>query len=155
MPRARDRAALIRRVQYHVEYALVRTLAGLLGRMPEPVAVKLGVFLGWTFWALGRRRRRIARRNIERAMPGEWSKAEVRRIVKEVFINIGLTAVETLWMRRRLTPAAIRERYEVEGDDAVRGPLESGRGLIAFTGHLGNWELFGGCMAAYAGTLNV
>lgn len=123
--------------------------------MPEPVAVKLGVFLGWTFWALGRRRRRIARRNIERAMPGEWSPGEIRRIVKEVFINIGLTAVETLWMRRRLTPAAIRERYEVEGDDAVRGPLESGRGLIAFTGHLGNWELFGGCMAAYAGTLNV
>ncbi len=154
MPKARDRAGLIRRVQYQVEYVLVRALAGLVGRMPEPVAVKLGVCLGWTFWALGRNRRRIARRNIERAMPGEHTDAEARRIVKEVFVNIGLTAVETLWMRRHGNREVFDRHYEEEGIDRLQATLDEGAPPITFTGHLGNWELLGAYVATRIGTVN-
>ena len=151
---ARNKAGVLRRVQYAVEYAGVRLLSAVVGLLPERLAVFAGVTLGRTLWLVGVRRRGIARRNIEKAMPGERTKHEVRRLVRQVFINIGLTAVESLWMRTRITRANIEERFPGEGFDTVRRALLAGRGAVAFTPHLGNWELFGAFAAARLGTLN-
>ncbi len=42
-----------------------------------------------------------------------------------------------------LTPDEIRHRVRAEGDGPVRETLEAGRPVIAFLGHMGNWDLAG------------
>lgn len=141
----------LRALQFHVEYALVRMIDWLVGLLPECAAVKLGVAGGWLFWLLSPFRRRVARRNIELAMPGRYSGRELSRLVRAVFINIGLTAVESIWMRRHISRQNIEQRFPVDGVDVAQNEIASGRGAIAFIPHLGNWELFGGIMAVRTG----
>jgi KDO2-lipid IV(A) lauroyltransferase len=151
---ATDSGGVGRRLQYGAEYAAVRILSSLVGLLPERLAVWTGVALGRFLWLIAPRRRRIARDNLRRAMPDARSGPELRRLVREVFVHIGLTAVETLWMRRRVTRRTIEQRFPVEGIGELRSALAAGRGVIAFTPHLGNWELFGACMAVRLGQLN-
>ena len=141
-------------MQFLVEYAALRALGGAVGLLPEWAAVRAGVTVGWLSWLVCARRRRIARQNIEKAMPGERTAVAVRRLVREAFINIGLTAVENIWMRSRATKENIEQRVPADGLGAVRRELEEGRGAIGFTPHLGNWELLGGRMAVGLGGFN-
>ncbi len=150
----RDRTGPLRRAQYAIEYAAVRTVSALVGLMPERLAVLAGRALGFVLWLVGLPRRRVAWRNIEQAMPGERTRREVRRLVRRIFLHIGLAAVETVWMRSRITKENIRDRFPVDGVDAAERALAEGRGGIAFTPHLGNWELFGAAMAERLGGLN-
>ncbi len=141
------------RLRYLVEYAALRTLAAVVGCLPEKLAVWAGVALGKLLWLVAAGRRRVARRNIELAMPDERTTDEVRRLIREVFSHIGLTAVESLWMRNRRRHS-IDRRFSVHGVDAMRAQLAAGRPVLAFGPHLGNWELFGACMAAHLGRLH-
>ena len=143
-----------RRLQHLVEYAVLRVLGAAIGLLPEKLAVCAGVMFGRTLWLAGGRRRRIARRNIRKAMPGEYADKEVRRLVKEVFVHIGLTAVESIWMRSRSTKEDIEQRVPMDGLATMRRSLEKGQGAISVTLHLGNWELLGGRVAAGLGRAN-
>lgn len=42
-----------------------------------------------------------------------------------------------------LTPEEIRHRVRVEGDGPVRATLAEGKPVVAFLGHMGNWDLAG------------
>jgi len=152
---SRNESGALRRLQFRAEYLALRALAAVVGLLPERAAVRAGVMLGWMLWLAGRRRRRIARENIEKAMPGERTKREAGRLVKEAFVHIGLTAVESLWMRSRVSKENIEQRLPVDGLDAIKREIGKGRGVLGFTPHLGNWELLGGSIAAGLGGFNV
>lgn len=141
-------SGLLLRLRYIGEYGAIRAISAVVGLLPEKLAEWAGVALGATLWLFAFGRRRIARRNIEKAMPGELTGREVRRLVRRAFLHVGLTAVETLWTRKRVTKENIEERFPVDGLGPIMDALAKGRGLIAVGMHLGNWELFGGCMAA-------
>lgn len=145
---SKNRDGVLRRTQYIAEYAAVRTLSAAVGLLPERLAVFAGRALGRLFWLVGVRRRRIARQNIEKAMPGELTAKEIRRLVKQVFIHIGLTVVETLWTRTHTDKENIDQRFPTEGLDVVEAELARGRGVILVGGHFGNWEIFGERLAA-------
>ncbi|MFH1730344.1 MAG: lysophospholipid acyltransferase family protein [Planctomycetota bacterium] len=142
---------VFRRLKYAAEYAALRALSAVIGLLPEKLAVRAGVMLGRALRLIGRRRRRIARENIKKAMPGEHTAEETRRLVKEVFVNISLTAVESLWMRSRVTKENIGTRCRADGADTVAGVAAEGRGAILCGPHLGNWEFFGAWIAARFG----
>ena len=150
---AKTEPGLLRRLKYFIEYAALCALSAVIGRLPEKLAVRAGVMLGRMLWLIGRRRRRIARDNIEKAMPGERTKKEVGRLVKEAFVHIGLTAVESLWMRGRVTKENIETRCRADGAETVAGVATEGRGAILCGPHLGNWEFFGAWVAARFGGL--
>ncbi len=151
---ARPEPGALRRTQYALEYAALRVFTAVIGVMPEKLAVCAGVCVGRLFWLLGRRRRRIARENIEKAMPGERTPDEVARLVREVFVQIGLTVVESVWMQRPVHRESLRERMPISGLDGVARALEDGRGVIGLAGHVGNWELLGGALAVTLSKVN-
>ncbi len=148
------RIGLFRRAQNAAEYAAVRLLSALIGLLPERLAVLLGKTVGRLAWLILPWRRRIASRNIELAMPGQRTPREIARLVRQVFIHIGLTAVESLWMRSRTSRVEIGERFPLEGFDSIEAALAGVRGALLFAPHLGNWELFGAAAAARLGSLN-
>lgn len=119
------------------------TLKGVFGffsRLPLRLALALGTGLGYFAFCLLRRRRRIALDNARRALGPEISEAEVRRIVRGSFENLGRTLMEFCRVPR-LTRSSLNRRVEVEGFDRVVRSLSAGRGVLLITAHFGNWEL--------------
>src|SRR4030095_5361076 len=63
-------------------------------------------------------------------------------IARATFAHFGRLLVAVLRFST-LSPAEIRNRVEIEGEERIRGALAAGKGAILFTGHFGFWELQG------------
>jgi len=125
-------------------------LLRLFAMLPLPLAHALGAGVGLLLWLLPNRHRRITRRNIDLCFP-DWSDAERRRLARRSLVESGKTLLESgaiwLWSGPR-TLGLIRE---VSGETHVKTALAEGRGVIAISPHLGNWELCGLYLSARYG----
>jgi Kdo2-lipid IVA lauroyltransferase/acyltransferase len=91
-----------------------------------------------SYW-VDARHRRVATTNLTRSFPTR-SRAEVRRITREMFKHFGRLLFELLKFST-LSPAAMLRRVEFEGEERARMAYAQGRGVLFFTGHFGFWEL--------------
>ena len=127
--------------------ALARAIGGFsraLGALPMPAALAVGRGLGTAAHALLATPRRLAVAHMGLAFP-ELDLATRRRLVRATFRHAGqafaeLSLFETILRR----PDYIR----LEGVEALDAALVRGRGAIAVTGHVGNWELLAAWAAA-------
>src|SRR2546426_281577 len=127
--------------------ALARAIGGFsraLGALPMPAALAVGRGLGTAAHALLATPRRLAVDHMGLAFP-ELDLATRRRLVRATFRHAGqafaeLSLFETILRR----PDYIR----LEGVEALDTALARGRGAIAVTGHVGNWELLAAWAAA-------
>lgn len=91
-------------------------------------------------------RRADVDRHLALAFP-DRDEAWRRRVRRACYRHLGREAVATLRLAD-LDPAAVRRRTDVRGLEPVRRAVESGRGAVVVTGHLGNWEIGGAALAA-------
>ena len=127
--------------------ALARAIGGFsraLGALPMPAALAVGRGLGTAAHALLATPRRLAVAHMGLAFP-ELDLATRRRLVRATFRHAGqafaeLSLFETILRR----PDYVR----LEGVEALDTALARGRGAIAVTGHVGNWELLAAWAAA-------
>jgi Kdo2-lipid IVA lauroyltransferase/acyltransferase len=112
--------------------------------LPFHVASALGEIVGTLGWLLGAKERRKALRNLELAFGDAMGPADRERIVKAMFRNFGRDAAEAFAATRLSGPAveALADNAR-EFIDHMQSLRSEGKGLIAMTGHLGNWELVG------------
>jgi KDO2-lipid IV(A) lauroyltransferase len=120
---------------YAVSAALPLDLASLIG---GTLARLIGPRLGIT---------RRARRNIERALP-ELTPAARERVIRRMWENLGRVAAEYGHLTR-LKCFGPETRVEVLGSDHLDRALASGKPVIFFTGHFGNWEVAGVAAVQY------
>ena len=142
-PRARTPS-----VAHRLEYGALRSFIGGLGLLGRRRAIAAGAALG----ALGRRpfgiRRRVVERQIAAAFP-ELGPSAVRDIAARAYRHLGAVAVETALLSR-MGPSEVLDLVErADNWDLVERKLALGRGLIAASGHLGNWELCAAYVAAH------
>ncbi|WP_337062694.1 phosphatidylinositol mannoside acyltransferase [Kineococcus sp. G2] len=114
-------------------------LAWRLARaVPEPVALTLAERAADRVHARGGARVEQLRDNLRRARPLA-SPAELDALVRQ-----GLRAYARYWCDVFRLPAWTRERtvgtVRTLGMEPMREHLRSGRGVVAFLGHLGNWD---------------
>jgi len=128
-------------LRHRVEYALVLTVRTLVRLLPDAAARGLGTAIGLCFYACDPAHRRLAVRQLRAAFPVR-SEEECRAIARATFAHFGRLLVALLKFST-LTPEAIRERVEFDGDERVRSALVAGRGALLFSGHFGYWELQG------------
>ncbi len=119
-----------------------RAALWLSARLPLERARGLGRWAGRRYWAMDSRGRRIAERNIALAYPDK-STEEQNALVLATLEETGALAAELghLWALPWEQSRALMR--EVEGADAVKQALASGRGVIVLGPHLGNWEVLG------------
>jgi len=91
------------------------------------------------FYLLVPRQRLIALHNLQRAFP-EKSEAEILKIARGVYRNMGLVAAEFFDIPG-LTRENIGQLVEAEGLEHCRKALAKGKGVLMFGAHFGNWEL--------------
>src|SRR5206468_3777105 len=127
--------------------ALARAIGGFgraLGALPMPVALAVGRGLGTAAHALLAAPRRLAVAHMGLAFP-ELELATRRRLVRETFRHAGQSFAElALFEQIVRRPDYVR----LEGVAALDAALAEGRGAIAVTGHVGNWELLAAWAAA-------
>lgn len=116
-------------------------LAWLLGRLPVPLAHRLGDGVGALWRLLDAREARIARRNLELIHPemtADAREAQTRAI-------LGTTGRQFLETLRFWTHPPEKNLQVLRVDEAVRrrftDAIARGRGLIVSAPHYGNWEL--------------
>lgn len=124
-------------------FALVR--CGLaLARLPSfERALVLADRAGDLAYVLLRGTRRLALEHIGAALGDTLSPAARARIVRASFRNMARCFCEIAQFDS--VRARFDEYVEVEGWEYVDAVRASGRGMVAITGHIGNWEL----LAAY------
>jgi Kdo2-lipid IVA lauroyltransferase/acyltransferase len=134
-------------LSHHVEYYALRGAVAALDRLSIRRAGRIGEWLG----ALGYRplgiRRAVVERQVRAALP-ELTDADVHRIARESYRNLGRTAIETALLPGRSREQVLGMFSRVEGWHVVERAMARGRGVLFVTGHLGNWELAGSLVAA-------
>ena len=111
----------------------------LSARLPVSWQLRLGALIGWIFFRLNRRERRVARRNLEICLP-ELGGAERERVLRRHFRSLGLSVVEmgVGWF----TPIRrLHERVEIRGIEHLDAALAAGRGALLLTAHFTPIEL--------------
>lgn len=120
----------------------------LLALLPLPWVQALGCCLGAVWYFLVPIRRRVVAQNLALALP-EVHPLRRRAIARGTFRHVATTVLELLWFSRR-TAEEVAALVEVCGLERYHGARREGRGVIAVTAHLGNWDLLG-CSQAAAG----
>jgi Kdo2-lipid IVA lauroyltransferase/acyltransferase len=104
-------------------------------RIPLRIAQFFGRQVGRLAWHVARRERRKALANIAIAFP-EWSAAKRLDAIRAMFRHLGMMVFELAW----LPNLKLDERSSFEGHERLLQIIDSGRGVVIFTAHCGNWE---------------
>lgn len=131
---------------HRAEYVLFAGAIAVGRRVSEPIAARLGAFVG----RLGYRplgvRRRLVEDQIRRAFP-DRDDAWVRRIAVASYGHLGREAIAMLRMAS-LTREQLLDRTSIEGYEGFEEAVRAGRGVVIVAGHLGNWEIGAAMLAA-------
>jgi KDO2-lipid IV(A) lauroyltransferase len=89
------------------------------------------------------RYRKVARANLRKAYGDSWPEAEIERVARESFRNLGITLVEFFLRQPRITGEEIDREVRFVGQEHFEAAFARGKGVILVTAHYGNWEMMG------------
>jgi KDO2-lipid IV(A) lauroyltransferase len=127
--------------------SLLYAFAFALGRLPWTALYRLGDMIAWLWRRLDARENRVARRNLELALP-TLADGERSALQRAILRTTARQALETLrfWTRPHARNLALLR--EAIGVDLFDAALASGRGVIVAAPHYGNWELLNQWLAS-------
>ena len=114
--------------------------------MPLTWSVRFGASFGWLLWALDKKKVDKAERRCVRAL--QVGPTIARGIVRRSYMNLGRSVAEFAAVPG--SGRSMRSIVHVHGEEHLREAIESGNGVIFFSGHIGNWE-FGAAVLAEMG----
>jgi KDO2-lipid IV(A) lauroyltransferase len=121
-------------------YHAVRLLVCAVGLFPRPWGLKTGAFLGRLVFAVDRRHRKVAEENLQNAYGLEMTPEMARDTARRVFENFGKVLFEVCWSWH-LGEKKLRRYFRTVGLIHMQRACRQDRGVLALTGHFGNWEL--------------
>ncbi len=126
--------------QWVVRQAFLLLLA-VFKRLPLRGAQAWGAFVGALGFALSKRYRDVADRNLQWAFGDALDPDRRRALVRRVFVNFGRATLGEFLKAPFLTPDALRQLVKADTYAPIDALLARGKGLILVTAHFGNWEL--------------
>jgi KDO2-lipid IV(A) lauroyltransferase len=122
-----------------------------VGALPVPVALGLGRGLGIAAHRLLGRPRLLAVDHVRMAFP-ELDETARAHLVRDTFVHAGTAYAElALWPTLQHDPSYV----DIEHLPVLDRALAQGRGCLAITGHVGNWEILAARIAALGYPLTV
>lgn len=118
-------------------YPLGLLLKGL-ALLPLPLLYGLASLLAFLARDVARYRRRVVRANLRDCFP-ELDERERRRIERRFYRHLGDYFVETVKFAA-MSPETLRRRMVFEDTELIDKTLASGRDIVIYTSHFGNWE---------------
>jgi len=126
------------KLRTNVEYLFACVILGFFSRLPLAVAISVGRSIGRAAMVVPKLRR-TGKRNLELAFP-DLDENERARLLRGCFESLGrLLGVFSHF--RDDSAERLKQTIACEGMENIRNALGQNRGVIAFTGHVGAWEL--------------
>ncbi|MFS8136652.1 MAG: lauroyl acyltransferase [Thermomonas sp.] len=119
---------------------MLYALAWSLARLPWSWLRTLADAIASWWIRVDAREARVARRNLELAMP-QLDAAARTALHREILCTTARQALETLRLWTRPAQRNLADIVEFHGVDLFDAALADGRGLIVAAPHMGNWEL--------------
>jgi KDO2-lipid IV(A) lauroyltransferase len=126
----------------------------VLSWLPLPALHALGAALGWLMYVTNSGPCRAARRNLQLCFP-ELSDGQRRRLLRANLVETGKTATELAAMWLWPVEKVLGLIREVRGEEHLLAMRTSGKGALALTPHLGQWELMGLVAPRYLAATNL
>jgi KDO2-lipid IV(A) lauroyltransferase len=126
-------------MSYILESALIRLMAGFFGNIPRNMNLSLGRCIGWMFYFLAFRRRKLALKNLEMAFEGEKDGRQLRKIARCSFQFLVANITE-FFQFPSLTWDSVSRYVSIEGEEFLKEALDEGRGVLTLSGHFGSWD---------------
>ena len=129
---------LAKRIRRELRVRALLFVLPVVSRLPHRLAVAVGAALGRVAWYAVPRHRRAAMEHLAIAFPDHdvsWR----ARIGRESFANLGRSAMEVLIADRLDLASAVK--FDPGSLEVLSAAHAEGRGVVAFSCHLGNWEL--------------
>ena len=129
-----------KRVKNWLLFRLITTLIFFLNLLPRNIAVSFAGLLGILAYVIIRDARRRTQRNLRLAFGDEFDQSKLRKLGSRVFANVGKNVVDALRLKK-MKWEDIEVMTEIEGLEHFDRAYKLGKGVIALTGHVGNFEL--------------
>jgi KDO2-lipid IV(A) lauroyltransferase len=126
-------------MQKQIEYILVKCFRFIILMLPLKSVQIFGKTLGQISYFLLTKRRTITMDNLRNAFP-EKEDAELKKIARGVFLNLGISICEFLWFPN-LNDAVLTKLVNFKNLDLMIDGNKRGKGMIMLSGHYGNWEM--------------
>ena len=124
----------------HGAYTIFRNAMKMLAPLPRKWVGSLAVPLGLLWHGIDRNHRKIAFDNMSRAFRSEIDDARIRGMVRANFVQLARVVLEMPSLLR-LSRDNLDTYVSFSGSRHLRDALSSGKGVLLFSAHLGNWEL--------------
>lgn len=118
---------------------VLKCLSKIFGMLALNRALALGSAIGWFYGIVIRHHRRDAAEALQRSLP-EKTDAERKRLLNQVYRNLGMNAAEEMRMPT-VTTAYLQDYVIWDNDAPLREVLAAGKGALALTAHVGNFDL--------------
>ena len=113
----------------------------------------MGRELGKAYFYLVPARRRRVEENLSHVLGRPVDDPVLKKTARRAFGNFGMVVVDFLCMGR-LSDEDLLGMVEVEGRENLDKGMDRGKGVLAVSGHLGNWELGAAAIAVMGYPLN-
>lgn len=134
------------KLRTNVEYLFARVILGFFSRLPLALAISVGRTIG-RVGILAPRLRRTGKRNLGLAFPN-LDAHERARLLRGCFESLGRLLGVFSHLRDDSTEN-LRKKISCDGLENIKKAASANRGVIAFTGHVGGWELSSYALSLY------
>jgi len=133
---------------HRIQYAAFRVARWVLSALPAPLALGFGDVLGWIAGVVLRMRRRVVDENLLQAFPDQEPRWR-RRVARSCYRHLIRESIATFRMAG-MSRDEVLAMASMDEDQLAhfRQDVAAGNGVVAVTGHLGNWEMGGAWLAA-------
>ena len=137
-----------KRVKNWFLYRFIISIISVLNFLPRKSSLSLGRFLGKLAYFIIADARRRTRNNLKIAFGQEKGQRELKKLALSVFENVGKNVADAVRLKN-MKWDEIEGITKIEGLKHFDNAYKMGQGVIALTGHIGNFEL----LAAYVSLL--
>ncbi len=146
------RQTLPKKIRYFFEYLLFLALCKPTQCLSAKSVYKLGKGAGTLFHQIAKKRRQIAKTNLDIAFGNSISRTEKKQIIKQSFLQMAVSAFQCVWVMKNPEERVHQLiEFKPKGLEVIQSCIEEGKGIFFLTAHYGNWEIMG----LYHGYLNV
>jgi Kdo2-lipid IVA lauroyltransferase/acyltransferase len=123
-----------------IQYILLKFLFSYLSTIPRAWMNRAAIPIGQFWFRIDRRHRTIAYDNMMGVLGNEMSPTAIWELVRANFIQLARMALEIPSLLK-LSPKNVSQYVTFSGRENLAEARSRGKGILALTAHLGNWEL--------------
>lgn len=135
------------KIRHLIEFIAFQFIAFLVQLLPLHGVRQMGRGLGRFVFAVVGHRKDVTMNNLRRAFK-EKSEADLVRIARGAFENIGISLLELVWFPR-MTRDQVLKAVRFNKPEILHNAYNRGKGVLILTAHFGNWELLGQALTVH------